>query len=194
MRRYRRYPSFAIIALASLVGSPAWSQEEFTGPQLAACAIDIPVHCGSAAPGGGRIVKCLQAKRAEITTECRDAVTPTDFTDGSAGLKVEVTIDQLASRQGTLIVMLNADAAAFPKGAKRTVMMPLSETDAVTSFRHLRPGTYAISALHDLNDNGAFDKGEGFATSNSVASPPSFAASAMKIDKDTSVTLSMRYP
>jgi uncharacterized protein (DUF2141 family) len=184
----------AIIALAALFCHPALSQDEFVGKQLAHCVIDIPVHCGSAQPGGGRIVKCLQDKRAEITDECRAAVTPTDFPDATEGLKVDVTIDKLKSKQGSLIVMLNEDAATFPRTAKRTVMLPIASDAPAVAFRHLKPGTYAVSVVHDLDDNGKYDPGEGFAASNSTVSPPSFAASAMPIDKNTAVALSMRYP
>jgi uncharacterized protein (DUF2141 family) len=186
--------SLAIIALGSALASPALSQEEFAGKQLVHCAIDIPVHCGSAQPGGGRVVRCLQEKRAELTPECRAAVTPTDFPNPGEGLKVGVTIDKLLSKEGSLIVMLNEDAATFPQTAKRTAILPLAGGMTEIEFRHLKPGTYAVSVVHDLNDNGKYERGEGFAATNSDVSPPSFAASAMQIDKDTAVTLSMRYP
>jgi uncharacterized protein (DUF2141 family) len=194
MNRDRRYPSLAIIALGSLLGSAAMPQEEFVFKQLMQCAIDIPVHCDPTQFGGGRVVRCLQAKRADITPECRAAVTPTDFPDSTEGLRVGVTIDKLKSRQGTVIILLNEDPATFPKTAKRTVVMPIDSETLASAFRHLKPGIYAVTAMHDLDNNGKFDAGEGFAASNSVVSPPSFAASAMKIDKNTTVTLSMRYP
>ena len=194
MNRDHRCPSLAIIALGSLLGSPALPQEEFVAKQLMQCAIDIPVHCDPTQFGSGRVVKCLQEKRAEITPECRGAVTPTDFPDSTGGLRVDVTIDKLKSQQGTLIIMLNEDPATFPRTAKRTVMMPIGSETLTSAFRRLKPGTYAVTAVHDLDSNGQFDAGEGFAASNSVVGPPSFAASAMKIDKNTAVTLSMRYP
>ena len=183
----------ALAAFGLLFAAPALSQE-FVAKQLAHCMIDIPVHCGSAQPGGGRIVKCLQERRDELTTECRAAVTPTDFPDATVGLKVDVTIDKLKSKEGSLIVMLNEDAATFPRTAKRTVMMPIAGDAPATAFQHLKPGTYAVSVVHDLDDNGKYDPGEGFVASNSTLSPPSFAASAMQIDKNTTVALSMRYP
>jgi uncharacterized protein (DUF2141 family) len=195
MSRHCWYSS-SVIVLAILFGSPAPAQEEFVGKQLMQCAIDIPVHCSSARPGGGRIVKCLQEKRTEITSECRDAVTPTDFADGSEGLRIEVTIDKLKSREGSVIILLNDDPEKFPAPAKRTMIMPIgTETRTVHgTFRHLKAGTYALGVVHDLDDNGKLDAGEGFAASNDVAGPPNFSASAIKVDKNASVAISMRYP
>jgi uncharacterized protein (DUF2141 family) len=194
MKHRRLSPALIIIALGSLVGSLALSQEEFAGGQLTSCAIDIPAHCGSAQPGGGRIVKCLHEKRAEITPECRAAVTPTDFVDDAVGLTVEVAIDHFMSRQGTVIVMLHEDTGKFPLAAKRTVILPITGDTVTTAFRHLKAGTYAVTALHDLDDNSKFEKGEGFAVSNGVSGVPNFRASALRVDANASVAISMRYP
>jgi uncharacterized protein (DUF2141 family) len=74
------------------------------------------------------------------------------------------------------------------------VIAPIGGETVSVFFRHLKPGTYAVTAVHDVDSNGKYDKGEGFAASNSTVSPPNFAASAMKIDQNASVALSMRYP
>jgi uncharacterized protein (DUF2141 family) len=194
MRHYRPCPSLAIIALGSVLSSAALSQEEFVGSQLMACTIDIPTHCSSAQPGGGRIVKCLQEKRAELTSECRTAVTPTDFADGKDGLTVEVRVDKLKSRQGVVIVMLSDDAERFPGPAKRTVITAIGDHDVAAVFRHLKAGTYAVTVLHDLNEDGKFGAGEGFGASKDAVGPPSFAASAIQIEASSSIAISMRYP
>lgn len=194
MSLYSRFPTMAMIALGGAFSSPALPQEEFIGKQMIQCAIDIPAHCSAAERGGGGIVKCLQDRRDEITPECRAAVMPTDYPDATEGLRVGVSIARLKSREGSLIVMLNDDPQTFPRTAKRTVVMPIHNETPATGFRHLKPGTYAVSVVHDLDNNGKYDPGEGFAASNSEVSPPNFARSAMNIDADISVTLSMRYP
>jgi hypothetical protein len=38
------------------------------------CEADIASHCGSVAPGGGRIMQCLIDKSAELSSACRSEV------------------------------------------------------------------------------------------------------------------------
>ncbi len=190
MNRRLRFLPLACIAFTG----PVIAQEEFAGRDLVHCAIDIPVHCGGTKPGGGRVVQCLQERRADITPECRAAVTPSDFTDATDGLQIEVTVDNLKSTQGVLIVMLNEDADRFPESAKRTVIAPVTGDSVTVRFKHLKAGTFAVAALHDLNEDSQFSTGEGFAANNGATGRPSFAASAMQIDASRSITISMLYP
>lgn len=37
------------------------------------CASDIARLCGNVVPGGGRVLRCLDAHRAELSPACRDA-------------------------------------------------------------------------------------------------------------------------
>lgn len=191
----RRF-SLPIIAFASLLSTVGLAQEEFDGQKMASCRIDMAAHCAGTKPGGGRLVKCLQGKKTEITEGCRAAMVPTDFNGAEKGLTIAVTVDKLKAKQGVLIVMLYDDEDKFPGEPKRTIMMPFSGETAAVTFRHLKAGVYAVSVLHDFNDNSRFDldAGDGFATSNDAVFPPTFAASAKKFDKDASVSVSMLYP
>jgi hypothetical protein len=37
-----------------------------------ACAGDVQKYCGEIQPGGGRVARCLQEKRKDLSPECRD--------------------------------------------------------------------------------------------------------------------------
>jgi uncharacterized protein (DUF2141 family) len=169
------------------------------GPQLGlVCGPDITAHCATVAPGGGRIVKCLQDNSQQLDERCRTAVAPSDYPGTNQGVSITVTVDALRSKAGTLIVTLADDPTKFPTG-RRTIIAPIQSDTVVVTFRHLKPGTYAVSALHDENSNGQFDAtlnlvgSEGFGRSNGAIGPPDFAAAAVKVSGDTRLKVSMTY-
>ena len=46
----------------------------WVGPLVAPCQYDITVLCADVAPGGGRLKSCLEAKRDQLSPECKDGV------------------------------------------------------------------------------------------------------------------------
>jgi hypothetical protein len=66
-------PGFAVLALA--VGFvTAASAQTLTAEQRTACKADFEKYCQGIAPGGGRIVACLNKQRAQISGACRKVV------------------------------------------------------------------------------------------------------------------------
>jgi hypothetical protein len=66
-------PGFAVFALA--VGFvTAASAQTLTAEQRTACKADFEKYCQGTAPGGGRIVACLNKQRAQISDACRKVV------------------------------------------------------------------------------------------------------------------------
>jgi uncharacterized protein (DUF2141 family) len=172
---------------------PIIGQEQFVPQGMPQCTSDIGLHCSSVQRGGGRIVKCLQ-EIPTISVACKTVVQPTD---GAAGnLSIAVTILGIRSKSGFLFVTLSDDAKTFPNG-RRMVITPANIGNVLVTFKHLKPGTYAVTAVHDENDNSKFDAGltgsEGFGGSGNATIPPSFADSAVKVARDSMLTFSMRY-
>jgi hypothetical protein len=44
------------------------------GTVMAVCNFDVARFCGDVQPGGGRIVKCLQDHRDDLSPECKDRI------------------------------------------------------------------------------------------------------------------------
>jgi uncharacterized protein (DUF2141 family) len=174
----------------------AGAQEEFAPQELAACRADIAAQCKGVQRMGGRIIKCLQEHRADLSAECKATVTPSDYPKPDEGVKVTVTIDKIKpDKKGVLFVNLS-DAATFPS-AKRTVIVPIAGDTVVVTFKGLKPDDYAVFAFHDENQNGWPDMGdssEGFSANGIASAPSDFAAFAMKVVRDTQLTMSMTYP
>jgi uncharacterized protein (DUF2141 family) len=171
------------------LGGAAAAQEEFATRDMAACMLDGIAHCSDVAQGGGRIVKCLQQHRADLSDECKAAVTPRD---PGGELTVTVSIEKISNPRGVIIIGLVDDPAAFPRGARRTWIVPAAGATVAATFRHLKPGSYAVTALHDENENGVPDAGEGRGVSNPVAKPE-FASSAVKVDGHSKVSVPLFY-
>ena len=103
-----------------------------------------------------------------------------------------VTIDGVHSNRGKVAVALFSHAADFPDGkaADAWVKEPASRRPITVVFHHVQPGTYAVGAYHDENDDGKLDTNllgwptEGYALSNGVRLSyyrPRFSESAFTV-------------
>ena len=114
------------------------------------------------------------------------AATPALATD------VKVEIHGAASTRGSVLVALFDGPAQFPgkpdNGLKLSAAGPL-----VAVFHNVKPGTYAISAFHDENDNGVLDANllgmptERYGFSRDAVGnmgPPKFDAASFVVGKD----------
>lgn len=180
-----------------LISCVAVSHEEFDGRKLGACVEDIATHCATVRKGGGRVIQCLQEKRAALVEACRVAVTPSDVSNPADGLSIVVTIADVQPKKGVVIATLSDTPDMFPRG-RRTFIAPAAGDKVVITFKNLKPGTYSIMAFHDENENGQFDMDldngmEGIVARDAGLGPPDFEASAVKVERDTQVTYSMHY-
>lgn len=126
--------------------------------------------------------------------------------DGDAGgANVTVVISGLRSTQGLIQACLTARAATFPECDKDPAALRLTVPAAngpVLVFRHVPPGTYAVSLFHDQNGNGRLDKalgipkeGYGFSRNAPVRfGPPSFADARFAVaGADVTMPITVRY-
>ena len=145
-----------------------------------------------------RAIACV-ALIAGLTAQAHAAGKPA----GDYSLTVTVT----GAKEGTGIVRaaLFSDSEAFPDGkSAASAEAPLKGKNSVRlTFRHLAPGTYAISLYHDANGNNSFDQAvfgipkESYGFSNiskEVTAKPKFDEAKFDIQKNTTLTIPLLGP
>ena len=96
------------------------------------------------------------------------------------GTRLAVELDAVRSGEGALFVAVHGPATAesFPEAAGAIAMfkLPAAAGPARLAIRGMAPGSYAIAAFHDENDNGELDANllgiptEGYGFSNDAPS------------------------
>ena len=115
-----------------------------------------------------------------------------------------VKIEQVRNLNGDLLVGLYDSTSNFPRKVSTGKVIKVTETNMLVTFSKVRPGNYAVSVLHDENQNKDLDQGmlgkpkEGYGFSNNVMGligPPSFKKARFNVPKGaSSIVVKMRYP
>ena len=128
------------------------------------------------------------------------------FAAGEASAaRIVVTISGLKSNEGGVYVGLYATPSKFLNGTQVDAMKKVAASTAPITvvFDNLAPGTYAVGAYHDENNNDHLDTNfiglptEGYALSNgvrAVTSKPTFQQAAFTVgNAGAAVSLQIRY-
>ncbi|MBS2012678.1 MAG: DUF2141 domain-containing protein [Deltaproteobacteria bacterium] len=120
--------------------------------------------------------------------------------------KVVANVGKLRNAKGSVGCRLYRSGAGFPESAEGTTEKRTSISGEVVtlSFESLTPGTYAVSCMHDENDNGKLDKNflgvptEGYGVSNNhtyAMSAPKWDESKFVVEagKDVGLGIGLRY-
>ena len=111
--------------------------------------------------------------------------------------KLEVTIKNIKESKGTIRVSLFNNENDFLKKSFESKVIKASNEASVV-FENLKPGEYAISVIHDLNENNELDKGfmgipqEPYGFSNDARGkfgPPSYEESKITIKGDVKTSI-----
>ena len=123
------------------------------------------------------------------------------------GATITITVTDLRSAKGIVRACMTADEHSFPRcrgvaGAFGATAQAREGSVSFT-FRHVRPGHYAIALLHDENNNGKADRAlgmmpkEGFGFSRDAKvrmGPPSFQDAVFPVGAaNEKLTIRMRY-
>ena len=105
------------------------------------------------------------------------------FSSVQAQAKLEVTVKNIKEPKGTIRVGLFTNENDFLKTAAVGKVVKAIGREITVVFENLKPGDYAVSVIHDENENGELDSNmmgipkEGFAFGNNAMGmfgPPSF--------------------
>jgi uncharacterized protein (DUF2141 family) len=117
--------------------------------------------------------------------------------DLSAQGKLKVTIKKIKEAKGNIRVGLFTSEDDFLKKAAFGKVIKAEQGEVTVVFENLQPGDYAVSIIHDENENGKLDSNfvgmprEGFAFGNNAMGtfgPPSFEKAKITMTKDKSAT------
>jgi len=118
----------------------------------------------------------------------------------SETVTVTVTIENVLNDQGTLLVSLH-DGSTFMKGPGLVDLSEQATKGAVTfTFENVTPGTYAVMAMHDSNDNKRMDyetngmpkESYGMSGNEMTMGPPNFEDAKFEVSNED-LSLSIRF-
>jgi uncharacterized protein (DUF2141 family) len=121
-----------------------------------------------------------------------------------AQTRLEVTIRNVKESKGNLRVGLFTNEKDFLKNAAVGKVVKAQQGEVKVVFENLQPGDYAVSVIHDQNENGELDSNfvgiptEGFAFGNNAMGtfgPPAFEKAKIVIgkNKDEEQAIDLRY-
>ncbi len=115
-----------------------------------------------------------------------------------------IAITNLENTDGMLLVALFNKEEGFPEDENSAIRKSRISAggNTVVTYKNLPYGTYAVTVLHDENNNGKMDTkllvmpAEGVGTSNNpkLTGPPSFSKSKFELNTEQkSITIKMMY-
>lgn len=114
-----------------------------------------------------------------------------------------VNIERIKNSNGDILIGLYDSTSRFPRKVSTGKVIKVTGKEMRVTFSDIKPGNYAVSVLHDENQNKDMDQGklgipkEGYGFSNNVMGfmgPPSFRKASFNVPKgDSSITINMRY-
>ena len=118
------------------------------------------------------------------------------------GQEIKVSINNVKDDTGTIWVALHLPAEEYMKERFMWFKVAAQKGSIDGIFKDVPDGTYAISVMHDFNNNRELDKNafgipqEGFGFSNDAMGrfgPPDFKKAAFKVPEQKEVVIKMRY-
>jgi uncharacterized protein (DUF2141 family) len=116
--------------------------------------------------------------------------------------KLEVTVRNIKEAKGTIRVGLFTSEKDFLKKAAEGKVVKANAKEITVVFENLKSGDYAVSVIHDENENGELDSNmvgipkEGFAFGNNAMGafgPPSFDKAKVSLTKNEKQVVELKY-
>src|SRR6478736_7035639 len=115
---------------------------------------------------------------------------------------IEVTITNIKEVKGSMRVALGSNPEKFPDTPLKGQVIKITDKTMKVVFENVPAGTYAVSVIHDENENEKLDTGfmgipkEGFGFSNDAMGtfgPPKFKEASFIAPATKSVSITLKY-
>jgi uncharacterized protein (DUF2141 family) len=115
---------------------------------------------------------------------------------------LEVTVKNIKEQKGSIRVGLFTNEKDFLKKVSDGKIVKVSGKEITVVFENLNPGEYAVSVIHDENENGELDSNmfgipkEGFGFGNNAMGtfgPPSFDKAKISLSKNEKQVIELKY-
>ncbi|RIV42200.1 DUF2141 domain-containing protein [Flagellimonas pelagia] len=118
----------------------------------------------------------------------------------STGTKITVTIDNISNNEGKVLAGLHTEDTFMKGPGVQNQESKIENGKVVLTFTNVAPGTYAILALHDANENNRMDyeangmpkESYGMSGNDMSYGPPSFTTSKFEVGNED-LELSIRF-
>jgi uncharacterized protein (DUF2141 family) len=119
-----------------------------------------------------------------------------------AQASLEITVKNIKEEKGSIRIGLFTTEKDFLKNATQGKIVKASGKEVTVVFENLKPGDYAVSVIHDENENGELDSNmvgipkEGFAFGNNAMGtfgPPSFDKAKISLTKSEKQIVKLKY-
>jgi uncharacterized protein (DUF2141 family) len=118
--------------------------------------------------------------------------------------KLQVSVENIRAPKGNIRIGVFNSEDKFLKDALEGKIVKAADNKVTVIFENLKPGDYAVSVIHDENENGEIDNNmvgmpkEGFAFGNNAMGmfgPPSFEKAKVTLTNGATVqqTLKLKY-
>ena len=116
--------------------------------------------------------------------------------------ELKITVKNVKGEDGMVLLALYNSEDGFMKKEIKNLQVPILNGEATALFKDVDPGTYAISVMHDTNNNKELDSNlfgipkEGFGFSNDAMGmfgPPDFKKASFEHDGKKELVISLRY-
>ena len=118
------------------------------------------------------------------------------------GQEIKLTIENVKDEVGTLWVALYNSEDQFMKTRFQSLKLTPQKGQVVGVFQDVPPGIYAVSVIHDTNNNRELDKNafgipkEGFGFSNNAMGtfgPPDFKDTSFEYPDKKEIVIKLKY-
>jgi len=122
------------------------------------------------------------------------------FAQENKGQTITVTIDNVKNNKGNVLLGLHDSKTFMRTDALQNAKSKIENNKITVTFTNVKPGEYAIMAVHDENENNRMDyetngmPKESYGMSNNTMSfgPPQFADAKFKVT-DSNLELNIRF-